>query len=124
MFKQSVHQKLVINYECRHHPLPHDRSQDGCAATQGHTSGFQPDYYAERVTQWHWTIYPWAIYKDISGFVIRILKKRPYHGRRDFCGPHIGFQHQCRCQNVLRYLCRPHPTGRSRGEREENTDTG
>lgn len=41
------------------------------------TSGFLPDYYAESVTEWHWIIYPWAVYEDISGFVLRILKKGP-----------------------------------------------
>lgn len=41
------------------------------------TSGFLPDYYAEMVTDWRWIIYPWAVYEDISGFVLRILKKGP-----------------------------------------------
>ncbi|WAI02340.1 phosphoribosyltransferase [Methanogenium organophilum] len=41
------------------------------------TSGFLPDYYAEIVTDWRWIIYPWAVYEDLSGFVLRILKKGP-----------------------------------------------
>ncbi|GAB7015024.1 phosphoribosyltransferase [Methanogenium cariaci] len=41
------------------------------------TSGYRPDYYAELITEWRWIIYPWAVYEDISGFVIRILKKGP-----------------------------------------------
>ena len=41
------------------------------------TSGFLPDYCAEMVPDWHWIIYPWAVYEDISGFVLRILKKSP-----------------------------------------------
>ena len=41
------------------------------------TSGFLPDYYAEIVTEWRWIIYPWAVYEDISGFVLRILKNGP-----------------------------------------------
>lgn len=41
------------------------------------TSKFLPDYYAEMVTDWRWIIYPWAVYEDISGFVLRILKKGP-----------------------------------------------
>ena len=41
------------------------------------TSGHMPDYYAERVTEWRWIIYPWAVYEDISGFVLRVLKKGP-----------------------------------------------
>ncbi len=41
------------------------------------TSGFLPDYYAELVMDWHWIMYPWAVYEDIFGFVLRILKKGP-----------------------------------------------
>ncbi len=41
------------------------------------TSGYLPDYYAEQVTEWRWIIYPWAVYEDISGFVLRALKKGP-----------------------------------------------
>lgn len=41
------------------------------------TSGFLPDYYAEMITDWRWIIYPWAVYEEISGFVVRILKKGP-----------------------------------------------
>ena len=32
-------------------------------------SSFQPDYYAKKVVQWRWIIYPWALVEDISGFV-------------------------------------------------------
>ncbi|WFN33959.1 phosphoribosyltransferase [Methanogenium sp. S4BF] len=41
------------------------------------TSGYLPDYYAEQVLEWRWIIYPWAVYEDISGFVVRVLKKGP-----------------------------------------------
>ena len=41
------------------------------------TSGFLPDYYAKMVTEWRWIIYPWAVYEDLSGFVLRILKNGP-----------------------------------------------
>ena len=41
------------------------------------TSDFLPDYYAEAVSEWRWIIYPWAVYEDISGFVVRVLKKAP-----------------------------------------------
>lgn len=55
------------------------------------TSGFVPDYYAEPVTEWRWIIYPWAAYEDLTGFVIRVLRKGPatpeeirQHLREDF----------------------------------------
>lgn len=41
------------------------------------TSGYLPDYYAEQVSKWRWIIYPWAVYEDVSGFVVRVLKKGP-----------------------------------------------
>jgi len=41
------------------------------------TSGYLPDYYAEMVTEWRWIIYPWAIYEDLSGFVLRVLTAGP-----------------------------------------------
>ena len=41
------------------------------------TSGFLPDYYAERVTEWRWIIYPWAAYEDLTGFVVRVLRNGP-----------------------------------------------
>ena len=41
------------------------------------TSGLMPDYYAERVIEWRWIIYPWAVYEDISGFVLRVLIRGP-----------------------------------------------
>jgi len=40
-------------------------------------SGFVPDYFAELVTAWRWIIYPWAVYEDASGFVLRVLDAGP-----------------------------------------------
>lgn len=37
------------------------------------TSRFQPDYYAELITDWKWVIYPWAAHEDLVGFAERIL---------------------------------------------------
>lgn len=31
-----------------------------------------PDYFAERMTDWRWIIYPWAVIEDLSEFVRRI----------------------------------------------------
>ncbi|KAF1076651.1 phosphoribosyltransferase [Methanogenium sp. MK-MG] len=41
------------------------------------TSGYLPDYYAELITEWRWIIYPWAVYEDLSGFVLRVLTAGP-----------------------------------------------
>jgi hypoxanthine phosphoribosyltransferase len=32
-------------------------------------SSYEPDLYAERVTQWRWLIYPWAVLEDLSSFI-------------------------------------------------------
>ncbi|MBT8508309.1 phosphoribosyltransferase [Methanomicrobiaceae archaeon CYW5] len=40
-------------------------------------SSFVPDYYAELVTEWRWIIYPWAVWEDASGFVLRVLADGP-----------------------------------------------
>jgi len=32
-------------------------------------SSFIPDFYAAKVTEWRWLIYPWAILEDVSGFI-------------------------------------------------------
>ncbi len=39
------------------------------------TASYQPDYYAKKVTKWHWIIYPWAVYEDISVFVNNMQPK-------------------------------------------------
>jgi hypoxanthine phosphoribosyltransferase len=35
-------------------------------------SVYEPDYYVEKVTEWHWIIYPWAVIEDVAGFVKNI----------------------------------------------------
>jgi hypoxanthine phosphoribosyltransferase len=37
------------------------------------SSEFQPDYYAEKITEWRWIIYPWAVHEDLVGFTERVL---------------------------------------------------
>lgn len=32
-------------------------------------SSLKPDYYAKKIVQWRWLIYPWAVVEDIRGFV-------------------------------------------------------
>ena len=32
-------------------------------------SSFVPDFFAEKVKQWHWIIYPWAITEDLASFI-------------------------------------------------------
>ncbi|MBN1195123.1 MAG: phosphoribosyltransferase [Methanomicrobiaceae archaeon] len=44
------------------------------------TSAYIPDYYAERVGEWRWIIYPWAAFEDVSGFVGRVLSSVPLSG--------------------------------------------
>ncbi len=39
-------------------------------------SHFEPDFYAQIVTQWRWIIYPWAVTEDVSGF-INAMKPNP-----------------------------------------------
>jgi len=36
-------------------------------------SEFEPDYYAEKVSEWRWIIYPWAVHEDLVGFTERVL---------------------------------------------------
>jgi hypoxanthine phosphoribosyltransferase len=36
-------------------------------------SEFEPDYYAEKITEWRWIIYPWAVHEDLVGFTERVL---------------------------------------------------
>jgi hypoxanthine phosphoribosyltransferase len=40
------------------------------------SSGFEPDFFAERLTAWRWINYPWARIEDIAGFIAR-LRPRP-----------------------------------------------
>ncbi len=37
------------------------------------SSAFEPDYYAEKITEWRWIIYPWAVHEDLVGFTERVL---------------------------------------------------
>ncbi|KQC02918.1 MAG: hypothetical protein APR55_02160 [Methanolinea sp. SDB] len=37
-------------------------------------STFLPDYYAEMISDWHWIVYPWAVFEDLSGFVEKVLR--------------------------------------------------
>ena len=32
-------------------------------------SSYIPDFYAEKVEQWHWIIYPWAVTEDLASFI-------------------------------------------------------
>lgn len=37
-------------------------------------SEFLPDYYSEKITEWRWVIYPWAVHEDLVGFTERVLQ--------------------------------------------------
>lgn len=36
-------------------------------------SSFVPDFYAQKIIEWRWIIYPWARYEDLAGFTEKIL---------------------------------------------------
>ncbi|MDI6887656.1 MAG: phosphoribosyltransferase family protein, partial [Candidatus Thermoplasmatota archaeon] len=38
-------------------------------------SKLEPDYIAHKIKKWRWVIYPWAIYEDLSTFIVEILKE-------------------------------------------------
>jgi len=46
------------------------------ALHQKQTSHFVPDYYAEKVVEWRWIIYPWAIIEDLTNLLHR-MEPRP-----------------------------------------------
>jgi hypoxanthine phosphoribosyltransferase len=39
-------------------------------------SNYKPDFYAQRITQWRWITYPWAVIEDLCVF-IKSLNPRP-----------------------------------------------
>jgi hypoxanthine phosphoribosyltransferase len=39
------------------------------------SSAFEPDYYAEKMTEWRWIIYPWAVHEDLVGFTGIVLSE-------------------------------------------------
>jgi hypothetical protein len=41
------------------------------------SSAFQPDYYAELLSDWKWIVYPWALHEDMIGFLEKVLSTRP-----------------------------------------------
>lgn len=43
-------------------------------------SSFVPDYWAEKQDDWKWIIYPWAVYEDLTGFILRALIKPMTYG--------------------------------------------
>lgn len=38
-------------------------------------SRFEPDYYAARLKEWRWLIYPWARLEDTQGFLARLTPR-------------------------------------------------
>ncbi len=39
-------------------------------------SNYQPDFYAEKILEWHWITYPWAVIEDLCVF-IKSMDNRP-----------------------------------------------
>jgi hypoxanthine phosphoribosyltransferase len=39
-------------------------------------SNYEPDFYAQQITQWRWITYPWAVIEDLCVF-IKSMKPRP-----------------------------------------------
>lgn len=44
-------------------------------------SPFVPDYYAEKVAEWRWIIYPWAAHEDLVGLAERVLSEEDQSAR-------------------------------------------
>jgi hypoxanthine phosphoribosyltransferase len=40
------------------------------------TATFEPDYYAQYMSDWKWIIYPWAVHEDLFGFTANILRQK------------------------------------------------
>lgn len=40
------------------------------------TSTVMPEFFAHRIVEWRWIIYPWAVTEDVTGFIDR-LPRRP-----------------------------------------------
>jgi len=40
-------------------------------------SKFIPDYYAEKVSEWRWLIYPWAVNEDLSSMIAKMQVDTP-----------------------------------------------
>jgi hypoxanthine phosphoribosyltransferase len=69
-------------------------------------SSVVPDYYAEKVTDWHWITYPWAITEDMLGLV---KKMRPMPANIDEAIMRVAREHGVRIskqvmQDVFRLL--------------------
>jgi hypoxanthine phosphoribosyltransferase len=41
------------------------------------SSAYQPDYYAELLSDWKWIVYPWALHEDMIGFLEKVVSTRP-----------------------------------------------
>jgi len=67
-------------------------------------SSVVPDYYAEKVTHWHWITYPWAITEDILGLV---RKMRPLPANIDEAITRVAKMHGVRVsKQVMRDVFR------------------
>lgn len=53
------------------HILEHAHPTEIKTASLHHkiASSYLPDYYAEKIINWRWIIYPWAVIEDISKFI-------------------------------------------------------
>jgi hypoxanthine phosphoribosyltransferase len=41
------------------------------------SSALVPDFYADRISEWRWIIYPWAAHEDVLGFTEKALSSQP-----------------------------------------------
>ena len=39
-------------------------------------SKFEPDFYAERIEEWKWIIFPWNITEDLCNLIDRVMKEQ------------------------------------------------
>ena len=41
-----------------------------------------PDYFISKIIKWHWVIFPWHIWEDLTGFV-KNIKDKGIHNEED-----------------------------------------
>jgi len=68
------------------------------------TSDYEPDYWAEKLTNWKWIIYPWAFYEDLTGFIEKVLREGPLSIEGVILGLNMRFGLKAERDEVLEIL--------------------
>lgn len=83
-------------------------------------SSFVPDYYARKVVNWRWIIYPWAVAEDV-GSLIRAMDPRP--ASVDEVAQRLATEHGlCLPRKILRDLLAPAIAGALAGQADGDRD--